>query len=118
MPRLYLLFQLFRAWEIQVNESGVALLRGQNYVVDTEKASLSEDELIKRLREGQYQILGIRSKTKVTRKVIESCTNVGLLAAILAYADVAAWSPYSSSSLAASASVQIRSTFSLQRKLV
>ena len=73
--------------EIQVNESGVALLRGQNYVVDTEKASLSEDELIKRLREGQYQILGIRSKTKVTRKVIESCTNVGLMAAISAYAD-------------------------------
>lgn len=64
-------------WDPQVSESGIAILRGQNYVVDTEKASLSEDELIAKLREGQYQILGIRSKTKVTKKVIESCTSVG-----------------------------------------
>ena len=104
---------------IYVNESGVALLRGQNYVVDTEKASLSEDDLIKRLREGQYQILGIRSKTKVTRKVIESCTNVGPLALGFGRkADAHTMYPYSFSSLAASASVQTRSIFLRQRKLV
>jgi hypothetical protein len=60
----------------QVNESGIKLLRNQNYTVDTEKASLGEDELIKRLRDGQYQVLGIRSKTKVTRRVIEECQSV------------------------------------------
>lgn len=60
-----------------VNESGIKLLKDQNYVVDTEKGSLGEDELIDRLRKGEYQILGIRSKTKVTKRVIESCPSVG-----------------------------------------
>lgn len=67
-----------------VNESGIKLLKDQNYIVDTEKGSLGEDELIQRLNKGEYQILGIRSKTKVTKKIIDSCPSVSLFVPTLA----------------------------------
>ncbi len=38
--------------------------------------ALQEDELIKKLQEKKVTILGIRSKTKVTRKVLESASNL------------------------------------------
>lgn len=59
-----------------LNESGIKLLKDQKYMVHTEKGSLGEEELIQRLRDGEYQILGIRSKTKVTKKVIDACPSV------------------------------------------
>lgn len=55
-----------------INESAVELFRAQGYTVDTEKSALGEDDLIARLNKGAYTALGIRSKTKVTAKVIES----------------------------------------------
>lgn len=64
----------------QVNESAVQLLRDQGFHVDTEKGSLGEDELIERLREGKYTALGIRSKTNVTKKVIDSAPSVRAIA--------------------------------------
>lgn len=55
-----------------VNEAAVAMFRAQGYEVDTEKGALGEEELIQRLVKGGYSAVGIRSKTKVTAKVIES----------------------------------------------
>ncbi|KAL7006171.1 D-3-phosphoglycerate dehydrogenase 2 [Cystobasidiomycetes sp. EMM_F5] len=59
-----------------VNESAIEMFRAQGYIVETEKSALGEDELIKRLIAGNYSALGIRSKTKVTSKVIESVKNL------------------------------------------
>lgn len=56
------------------------MFRGQGYYVETEKGALGEDELIKRLNAGSFSAVGIRSKTKVTAKVIESVKNVSALA--------------------------------------
>lgn len=61
-----------------VNETAVAMFRAQGYEVDTEKGALGEEELIQRLVRGGYSAVGIRSKTKVTAKVIESVKNVGI----------------------------------------
>ncbi|GAA99161.1 uncharacterized protein L969DRAFT_103892 [Mixia osmundae IAM 14324] len=55
-----------------VNETGIQLFRAQGYHVDTEKGALGEDELIERLIQGRYTAVGIRSKTRVTAKVIEA----------------------------------------------
>ena len=49
-------------------------LTGDGFSVETVKTSLSEDELIKKL-EGVH-VLGIRSKTKVTKRVVESATKL------------------------------------------
>jgi hypothetical protein len=51
-------------------------LTAQGFHVDIEKGSLGEDELVERLRNGNYQILGIRSKTNVTAKVVEAANSV------------------------------------------
>lgn len=53
-----------------VNQTAVAMLKGQGYIVDEMKKALGEDDLIKKLKEGGYTALGIRSKTKVTARVI------------------------------------------------
>ncbi|SCZ93675.1 BZ3500_MvSof-1268-A1-R1_Chr6-3g08813 [Microbotryum saponariae] len=53
-----------------VNTAAVDLLKAQGYHVDEIKSALGEQELITKLREGGYQAVGIRSKTKVTAKVI------------------------------------------------
>lgn len=52
------------------------MLKAQGYEVDTEKSALGEEELIQRLNKGSYSALGIRSKTKVTAKVIDSVKSV------------------------------------------
>ena len=49
-------------------------LSGDGFTVETVKTSLSEEELIKKL-EGVH-VLGIRSKTQVTKKVVESATKL------------------------------------------
>jgi len=49
-------------------------LSGDGFTVETVKTSLSEQELIKKL-EGVH-VLGIRSKTQVTKKVVESATKL------------------------------------------
>ncbi|SCV67766.1 BQ2448_5377 [Microbotryum intermedium] len=53
-----------------VNTSAVDLFKAQGYLVDEIKWALGEEELITKLRQGGYQAVGIRSKTKVTAKVI------------------------------------------------
>lgn len=54
-----------------VNQTAITILKNQGYIVDTETKSLGEDELIQRLNKGGYTALGIRSKTKVTKRVIQ-----------------------------------------------
>jgi D-3-phosphoglycerate dehydrogenase len=57
-----------------VNEAGVDILRGQGYQVEALKASLSEDQLIEKIRD--VHVIGIRSKTKLTKKVLEEAKNL------------------------------------------
>ena len=52
------------------------MFKSQGYLVETEKAALGEDELIQRLNKGNYSALGIRSKTKITERVIECVKSV------------------------------------------
>lgn len=53
-----------------VSQIAVEMLKNEGYLVDEKKGSLAEDELIRTLKEGGYQALGIRSKTKVTARVV------------------------------------------------
>jgi len=57
-----------------VNEAGVAILKDQGYQVEAIKASLPEDQLIEKIRD--VQVIGIRSKTKLTKKVLEEAKNL------------------------------------------
>ena len=63
-----------------IHDSAAARFRSAGYQVSAEKRSLSEGELIDRL--GGVTVLGIRSKTELTRAVIESA---GELAAVGAF---------------------------------
>jgi D-3-phosphoglycerate dehydrogenase len=57
-----------------VNEAGVEILKGQGYQVEAIKASLAEDQLIEKIRD--VHVIGIRSKTKLTKKVLEEAKNL------------------------------------------
>lgn len=59
-----------------VNTAAVDLLKSQGYEVEEIKKALGEDELIAKLKAGGFQAVGIRSKTKVTAKVIKECPTV------------------------------------------
>jgi D-3-phosphoglycerate dehydrogenase len=101
----------------QISESAVELFRAQGYTIDTEKSALGEDDLIARLNKGGYTAVGIRSKTKVTAKVIDSVKSVSITQHLRCeyFADT-----YNCSSwlLDASALVQTKSTCSLLPVLV
>ncbi|TNY18537.1 3-phosphoglycerate dehydrogenase [Rhodotorula diobovata] len=53
-----------------VNTSAVDMLKAQGWHVEEVKKALDEDELIARLKDGGFSAVGIRSKTKITAKVI------------------------------------------------
>jgi len=57
-----------------VNEAGISILKAQGYQVEAIKASLPEDQLIEKIRD--VQVIGIRSKTKLTKKVLDAATNL------------------------------------------
>ncbi|KAI0019644.1 D-3-phosphoglycerate dehydrogenase 1 [Xylariomycetidae sp. FL0641] len=57
-----------------VNESGKQILRGQGYQVEALKGSLQEDELIEKIRD--VHVIGIRSKTKLNKKVLSEAKNL------------------------------------------
>lgn len=57
-----------------VNEAGVDILKGQGYQVEALKSSLPEDQLIEKIRD--VQVIGIRSKTKLTEKVLRAAKNL------------------------------------------
>lgn len=57
-----------------VNVAGIEILKKQGYQVEALKASLPEDQLIEKIRD--VQVVGIRSKTKLTKKVLDEAKNL------------------------------------------
>ncbi|KAM7201517.1 D-3-phosphoglycerate dehydrogenase [Rhypophila sp. PSN 637] len=57
-----------------VNQTGQDILKGQGYQVEFQKASLPEDQLIEKIRD--VHVIGIRSKTKLTAKVLAEAKNL------------------------------------------
>lgn len=62
-----------------VHPDAFSKLSGDGFTVETVSRSLSEDELIEKLEE--VHVLGIRSKTQVTRKVIEAAEKLMVVSA-------------------------------------
>ncbi|QKX60809.1 uncharacterized protein TRUGW13939_07955 [Talaromyces rugulosus] len=57
-----------------VNQTGRDVLAGQGYQVEFLKTSLPEDELIEKIRD--VHVIGIRSKTKLTARVLKEARNL------------------------------------------
>lgn len=57
-----------------VNQTGQDILRKQGYQVEAVKSSLPEDQLIEKIRD--VHVIGIRSKTKLTKRVLEQAKNL------------------------------------------
>ncbi|MCJ1298150.1 D-3-phosphoglycerate dehydrogenase 2 [Hypocenomyce scalaris] len=57
-----------------VNQTGRDILAKQGYQVDFVKSSLGEDELIEKIRD--VHVIGIRSKTKLTARVLREAKNL------------------------------------------
>ncbi|KAL8814785.1 MAG: hypothetical protein Q9223_006019 [Gallowayella weberi] len=57
-----------------VNQTGKDILAAQGYQVDFLKTSLPEDELIQRIRD--VHVIGIRSKTQLTARVLREAKNL------------------------------------------
>lgn len=57
-----------------VNQTGVDILKAQGYQVEALKSSLPEDQLIEKIRD--VQVIGIRSKTKLTERVLKEARNL------------------------------------------
>ncbi|ODQ63904.1 hypothetical protein NADFUDRAFT_28004 [Nadsonia fulvescens var. elongata DSM 6958] len=57
-----------------VNETAIEILKGQGYQVEFHKTSLPEDELIEKIRD--VHAIGIRSKTKLTPKILAEAKNL------------------------------------------
>ncbi|KAI1662990.1 hypothetical protein F4813DRAFT_16398 [Daldinia decipiens] len=57
-----------------VNQSGRDILTGQGYQVEFHKSSLPEDQLIEKIRD--VHVVGIRSKTKLSEKVLREAKNL------------------------------------------
>lgn len=61
-----------------INAAAVEMLKAQGYEVVEKKGSIPEDELIETLKAGGFQAVGIRSKTKITARVIAEVPKVRL----------------------------------------
>ncbi|KAJ9500392.1 D-3-phosphoglycerate dehydrogenase 2 [Exophiala xenobiotica] len=57
-----------------VNQTGRDLLQGQGYQVEFMKGSLPEDQLIEKIKD--VHVIGIRSKTKLTSRVLSAARNL------------------------------------------
>ncbi|KAI1627065.1 D-3-phosphoglycerate dehydrogenase 2 [Exophiala viscosa] len=57
-----------------VNQTGRDILQGQGYQVEFMKASLPEDQLIEKIKD--VHVIGIRSKTKLTARVLSAAKNL------------------------------------------
>ncbi|KAG0005468.1 hypothetical protein BGZ65_011090 [Modicella reniformis] len=60
-----------------VNETAVSALRSQGYQVETHAKALQEDELIEKIRD--VHCIGLRSKTKITKKVLDAAEKLGVI---------------------------------------
>jgi len=57
-----------------ISQDAVASFRSQSYHVDHYTKAMNEDELIDKI--GSYHAIGIRSKTKITKKVLQFASKV------------------------------------------
>lgn len=57
-----------------VNLAGIGILKDQGYQVEALKSSLPEDQLIEKIRD--VHVIGIRSKTKLTERVLKEAKNL------------------------------------------
>ncbi|KAF8946445.1 D-3-phosphoglycerate dehydrogenase 2 [Haplosporangium gracile] len=60
-----------------VNETAVRALRDQGYQVETHAKALAEDVLIEKIKD--VHCVGIRSKTKLTKKVLDAAEKLGVI---------------------------------------
>ncbi|KAF9433203.1 D-3-phosphoglycerate dehydrogenase 2 [Entomortierella beljakovae] len=60
-----------------VNETAVTALREQGYQVETFAKALAEDVLIEKIRD--VHCVGIRSKTKLTKKILDAAEKLGVI---------------------------------------
>ncbi|KAF9300746.1 hypothetical protein BGZ74_007544 [Mortierella antarctica] len=60
-----------------VNETAVSAMRAQGYQVETHAKALAEDVLIEKIRD--VHCIGIRSKTKLTKKVLDAAEKLGVI---------------------------------------
>jgi len=64
-----------------IHQNSKNLFQKHNFKVQEISRALSEDELINQINQNQIQILGIRSKTNVTKKVLQSCPSLKIIGA-------------------------------------
>ena len=57
-----------------ISQEAVKAFEDQGFQVDHSTKAMSEDELVEKI--GQYHAIGIRSKTKITERVINAATKV------------------------------------------
>ena len=57
-----------------ISQDAVATFRGQGYHVDHYSKAMSENELVEKI--GSYHGIGIRSKTKITQRVLKAASKV------------------------------------------
>lgn len=62
-----------------VHPVAVAMLKAEGFNVETHAAALNEEELIKRIR--NVSVLGIRSKTQITQRVLENANRLMVIGA-------------------------------------
>ena len=60
-----------------ISMEAVNAFKQQGFQVDHHTKSLTEDELVEKI--GQYHAIGIRSKTKITQRVLKAATKVNYL---------------------------------------
>jgi D-3-phosphoglycerate dehydrogenase / 2-oxoglutarate reductase len=64
-----------------IHPVAVQIFNGKGFKVESLKTTLAEDELIAKINADGIQILGIRSKTKLTAKVFQSCPTLKVVGA-------------------------------------
>lgn len=87
-----------------ISQEAVRAFRAQGYHVDHYTKAFSEEELIEKI--GSYHAIGIRSKTKITKRVLAAASKVSIASTLLPcrIADLSLLSsPFSSWLLAVSA---------------
>lgn len=57
-----------------ISQEAVKAFRAQGFHVDHSTKAMSEDELVEKI--GSYHAIGIRSKTKITERVLKAATKV------------------------------------------
>ena len=57
-----------------ISQDAVTIFMGQGYHVDHYTKAFSEDELVEKI--GSYHAIGIRSKTKITQRVLQAASKV------------------------------------------